>query len=330
MPLLALLASCAPAVGAEGTWSTDVKAGIGGPLQLRSRKLAHNCGPGCVYPSSTSTVTTTTAVPCHQFLTDGKGGEALYFHRRLSPTKHLVRTGHCRSCGNWDVCKRDAKVVDEAFLKALDTGTDFTCDMLRNTSCGNMTEACPRYPSMPLASAFIRSPPTSSTWPLVILAVLCWTGCAGTLVWLMFTHGAAHLSGNNKESSQHTGSRKLAMLTREEKQHGLKLPREDCEEEDGSTGDEQPLLSEWSTCGVQCCSVRSIPETSGAEDFDILTVGPDGFEVRSAGEEEFDVVTVGPEGFEVRPATPTKTLRGVLGGEAMHTTILEPPTRTMQ
>jgi len=310
MRLLLLLAACTSGVGNEGTWSNAVQAGIGSPLQLRSRSIVHNCGPGCVYPSSTPIPTTPTAVPCYQFL---KGGEALYFHGRFSGTKHLVRTGHCRSCGNWDVCRRDAKVADEAFLKALDTGTDFTCDMLRNTSCGNLTEAWPRHPSMPLASVFSRSSPAAATWPLVILAILCWTGCAGALAWLLCTHCAAHLSGHKEEKQK----------------HGLKLPLEDCEEEDSSTGVEQPLLLEWSTCGVPCCSVRSIPETGGVEDFDIVTVGPDGFEVRPAQEEEFDVVTVSPEGFEVRPATPKYALRGA-GEKAMHTTILEPPTGTMQ
>jgi len=205
-------------------------------------------------------------------------------------------------------------VADEAFLKALDTGTDFTCDMLRNTSCGNLTEAWPRHPSMPLASVFSRSSPAAATWPLVILAILCWTGCAGALAWLLCTHCAAHLSGHKEEKQK----------------HGLKLPLEDCEEEDSSTEVEQPLLPEWSTCGVPCCSVRSIPETGGVEDFDIVTVGPDGFEVRPAQEEEFDVVTVSPEGFEVRPATPQYAFRSALGEKAMHTTILEPPMEAWQ
>jgi len=256
----------------------------------------------------------TTDAPCYQFL---KGGEALYFHRRFSPTKHLVRIGHCRSCGgNWDVCKRDAKVADEAFLKTLDAGTDFTCDMLRNTSCGNLTEAS-------AAAVVSRSSPTAATWPLVILAILCWTGCAGALAWLLFTHGAAHFSGH-KEESLHADSRKLIMMINEKNKHGLKLPLEDSEEEEG------PLLPERSTCGVPCCSVRSIPETGGAEDFDIVTVGPDGFEVRPAGEEEFDVVTVSSEGFEVRPATPQYAFRSALGEKAMHTTILEPPMEAWQ
>jgi len=254
MPLLALLAACALGVVTEGVPS---------------------------YPSSTWIVTTTTFEPCYQFLTtDLKGGAALYFHRRLSPTKHLVRIGHCRSCGHWNLCRNDAKVVDNAFLKALDTGPDFSCYMLWNKTCGKLTEALPRHPSMSLASlvASSGSPQTAATWPLVILAVLCWIGCAGSLVWLLFRHGAAHLSGKD---------------------------------EDSGSGDERH----------PCISVRSIPETSGVKDFDIITVGPDGFRVRPAGEEEFDVVTVDPEGFEVRSAT---------GKKAMHTTILKSPMGTVQ
>lgn len=188
------------------------------------------------------------------------------------------------------------------FLKALVTGTDFTCDMLRNTSCGKLTEAWPQHQSMPLASP----PPTAATWPLVILAILCWTGCAGALAWLLFTHGVAHFSGHK------------------DKEVYLE------EEEDSSTEFDKPLLPDWSNCGLPCFSVRSIEENGGVEDFDIVTVGPDGFEVRPAGEQEFDVVTVSPEGFEVRPGSPKMAPRDALEDKAMHTNVLEPPMGTLQ
>jgi len=321
MRLLVLLPACTQVVGDEGTWSNLVKAGIGGPLHLRPRQLVHNCGPGCVYPSSTSTVTTTSAAPCYEFLTSGEGGEALYFHKRLSPTKNLVRMGHCRSCGNWDVCRSAAKVADKAFLTALGTGTDFTCDMLKVTSCGNLTQAWPRRSSMPLASSISRSPRGATTWPLLILAILCWTGCAGALAWLLFTHGATHLWDRRED-------RQLAMRGKG-KRNGGKLPSENCEEVNSGTEDEQPLLP-GSPCGLPCCSVRSIPENAGAEEFDVVTVGPDGFEVRPAGEKEFDVVTVSPEGYEVRPASPRNAFQEIVGDKAMQTTILEPPMGSMQ
>jgi len=308
-------------VGTEGSLPNLVQAGIGSQLQMRPRNLVRDCGPACRYPAPTSTVTTTTSAPCYQFLTSNAGGGALYFHKRLSPTKHLVRIGHCRACGYSDVCRAATAMAEEAFLQALQTGTDFTCDMLKNKTCGNLTEALPKHPSI-LAS----SPPASATWLLLALAILCWISCAGALAWLLFTYGAAHFSGHKED-------RNLVMMPEEKSRHGMKLKLEDSEEDDtGTEEDSQPLLPAWSTCGLPCpcASVRSIPEHGGVQDFDVVTVGPDGFEVRPASDEEFDVVTVSPEGFEVRPASPKYALRGAFGDQAMHTTILEPPVGTVQ
>jgi len=143
----------------------------------RALDLADPCvkagGIHCSPAQARVATTTTLPAPPSYRLIRANGSVHIYFQVIAGAQKHLVRLGLCRVCDRPEVCKT-VVVMDPAYVDGLETSSDFVCDMLD----ADASDASSASPWMGTDTIKVSNAQLPVSWMVAIAAISAWLLCS--------------------------------------------------------------------------------------------------------------------------------------------------------